>query len=414
MGWLKKPGSYFLLALLLGIFVLIVMRLGTTVGSHFTPVTTPTLASVSGTDLAEPTQGDSSSPVDEQLAQIDQLLKQSIQSSIAYNVPDAVTLDKAVTIELLLNPSVSPTQLASQIDEGGEVRTAIIDVTSMMKVELIPQDEEALRIQPIHADAIQPISSVDSTRWAWLVTGKKGGVQKLVLVIYRLIILEGDEYWREVESYQTEINVEVTVAQQLQTGWMWAAGTLFALLLGAVLWRSYARSRKQPARIATSTRMVSGGHIFLSYRRADSADITGRIYDRLVDEFGRALIFKDVDSIPLGTDFKEYLDRKVGECRVLLAVIGDRWVDADDPDGKRRLDDPADFVRVEIESALARGIPVIPLLVRGAPMPVEEMLPVSLRGLVYRNGIQIRPDPDFHRDMDRLISSLNEFIGLQR
>jgi hypothetical protein len=154
----------------------------------------------------------------------------------------------------------------------------------------------------------------------------------------------------------------------------------------------------------------TSGPIFISYRRSDSDDIAGRIYDRLINKFGANPIFKDVDSIPLGFDFKEYLDRKVSECNVLLAIIGDRWLDARDTIGKKRLEDPADFVRIEIESALERGIPVIPLLVRGAQMPLEENLPLSLRKLVYRNGIQIRPDPDFHRDMDRLISALEKYI----
>ncbi len=152
------------------------------------------------------------------------------------------------------------------------------------------------------------------------------------------------------------------------------------------------------------------GRIFVSYRRSDSADVSGRIYDRLIARFGKNLVFKDVDSIPLGIDFKEYLDRKVSECDVLLAIIGDHWIDARDANGKRRLDDPADFVRIEIESALERGIPVIPLLVHGAQMPAEENLPFSLRKLVYRNGIPIRPDPDFHRDMDRLISALDKYV----
>ena len=152
-------------------------------------------------------------------------------------------------------------------------------------------------------------------------------------------------------------------------------------------------------------------HIFVSYRRIDSADIAGRIYDRLIGRFEKKSIFKDVDSIPLGLDFKEYLDKQVGECKVLLAVIGDRWLDASNASGKRRLDDPADFVRIEIESALERNIPVIPLLVRGASMPREEDLPPSLRKLVYRNGIPIRPDPDFHRDMDRLIKALEGYVG---
>lgn len=91
---------------------------------------------------------------------------------------------------------------------------------------------------------------------------------------------------------------------------------------------------------------------------------------------------------------------------MLLAIIGDRWLEASDASGNRRLDDPADFVRVEIESALFRGIPVIPIVVRGVRMPVESELPAALKRLVFMNGIPVRPDPDFHRDMDRLISAL--------
>jgi hypothetical protein len=154
----------------------------------------------------------------------------------------------------------------------------------------------------------------------------------------------------------------------------------------------------------------AAGHIFISYRRSDSADIAGRIDDRLTGRFGRNLIFKDVDSIPLGLDFKEYLDEKVSECSVFLAIIGDRWLEAGDETGVRRLNDPADFVRIEIESALKRGIPVIPLLVRGAKMPMEGQLPDGLKKLAYRNGIPIRHDPDFHRDMDRLIAALEKHI----
>ena len=164
------------------------------------------------------------------------------------------------------------------------------------------------------------------------------------------------------------------------------------------------------AKKKSSPRVASRSHIFVSYRRSDSADIAGRIYDRLTGTFGRGPIFKDVDSIPLGLDFKEYLDAKVSECSVLLAIIGDRWLDASDETGNLRLTDPTDFVRIELESALARGIPVIPLLVRGARMPAEDKLPDSLRKLVYRNGIPIRPDPDFHRDMDRLIAALEKYV----
>jgi hypothetical protein len=149
--------------------------------------------------------------------------------------------------------------------------------------------------------------------------------------------------------------------------------------------------------------------IFISYRRADSTDVTGRIYDRLTGHFGTSAIFKDVDSIPPGTDFKEHLEKAVGKCKIFLVVIGDRWLEMTDSLGHNRLQDPNDFVRIEIEAALNRNILIIPLLVRGASMPSKEKLPPSLRKLVYRNGIPIRSDPDFHRDMDRLIETISNY-----
>ncbi|ACK66291.1 GUN4 domain protein [Rippkaea orientalis PCC 8801] len=148
--------------------------------------------------------------------------------------------------------------------------------------------------------------------------------------------------------------------------------------------------------------------LFISYRRDDSADVTGRIYDRLIQYFGKDTIFKDVDSIPIGVDFRQYIDQEVGRCQILLAIIGQQWLNITDTTGKRRLDDPQDFVRLEIESALKRNIPVVPVLVRGAKVPTEQELPPSLRELAYRNGSLVRSDPDFHGDLDRLI------LGIER
>ena len=150
--------------------------------------------------------------------------------------------------------------------------------------------------------------------------------------------------------------------------------------------------------------------ILISYRREDSADVTGRVYDRLIQQFGQEAVFKDVDSIPLGVDFRIYLDEQVAKCDVFLAVIGRDWMRAGGRKGKSRLDDPRDFVRLEIESALKRQILVIPVLVGGASIPVAERLPASVQDLSYRNGIAVRPDPDFHRDMDRLIEYLKQQI----
>jgi hypothetical protein len=146
--------------------------------------------------------------------------------------------------------------------------------------------------------------------------------------------------------------------------------------------------------------------IFLSYRREDTPAITGRIYDRLVQRFGREAIFKDVDSIPLGVNFRQHIDSIIAECSVVLVVIGNRWAGGAGEAGKRRLDDPRDFVRIEVESALKRGVPVVPLLVDHATMPLEDELPESLTELAYRNGMSIDYDPHFHTDVDRLIKSL--------
>lgn len=152
--------------------------------------------------------------------------------------------------------------------------------------------------------------------------------------------------------------------------------------------------------------------IFISYRRSDSNDVTGRIYDRLSNHFGRDIVFKDVDSIPSGVDFRTYLNQGAGNCRVLIAVIGSTWLTVSDAHGKRRLDDPDDWVRAEIEIALRRGIPVIPLLVGGASPPGVEELPEALKQLSYQNAAQSRPDPDFHKDLDRLIQRLEEIVGI--
>jgi hypothetical protein len=155
--------------------------------------------------------------------------------------------------------------------------------------------------------------------------------------------------------------------------------------------------------------------IFISYRREDSEAVTGRIDDRLVPHFGRGRVFLDVDTIPFGVDFRKHLDQAVGRCDVLLAVIGEQWLNARYPDGpkrgQRRLDDPADFVRLEIQSALARGIPVIPVLVGKATMPREEDLPDGLKPLVYRHAAEVRSGQDFHDHVDRLIRGIEQMLG---
>jgi hypothetical protein len=150
--------------------------------------------------------------------------------------------------------------------------------------------------------------------------------------------------------------------------------------------------------------------VFISYRRDDSAPTTGRIYDRLVAHFGRDSVFKDVDNIPYGENFPRYISGVLADCSVMLAIIGPNWIDAAAPSGQRRLDDLADFVRVEIEGALQRGVPVIPVLVQGAHIPAREQLPPGLQGLVDLNALAVRNDPDFNGDMYRLQTTLERWL----
>jgi TIR domain len=116
-------------------------------------------------------------------------------------------------------------------------------------------------------------------------------------------------------------------------------------------------------------------------------------------------------SIPLGIDFRQHLENALSQCRVLIALIGDQWIERNVAAGKRRIDNPRDQLRIELEVALKRNIPVIPVLVRKAAIPSEDELPASLKSLAYRNGIQIRPDPDFNGDMDRLIKGIEPHLS---
>ncbi len=151
--------------------------------------------------------------------------------------------------------------------------------------------------------------------------------------------------------------------------------------------------------------------IFICYRRSDSPGAAGRIYDRLIQRFGRSAVFKDVDSIPLGVNFKQHLDRVVQQCSVVLVIIGEKWLEKEAGAEQRRIDDPRDFVRIEIESALKREIPIIPLLIENGTLPSEEELPITLQELAFRHGMEVGNDPYFHTDIDRLIKYLETLFN---
>ena len=163
-------------------------------------------------------------------------------------------------------------------------------------------------------------------------------------------------------------------------------------------------------KMSESNIQASPGSIFICYRREDSADVTGRIYDRLVDHFGAERVFMDVEAIRLGYDFRSEIDQTIKVCSIVIVVIGDKWLA--ETDGKRRIDDENDRVRIEIESALRREIPIIPVLARGASHPTKAMLPASLEALAYRHGTSIRHE-HFRGDVDSLISQMDKLLARQ-
>jgi TIR domain/PAN domain len=151
------------------------------------------------------------------------------------------------------------------------------------------------------------------------------------------------------------------------------------------------------------------GKIFINYRRGDDPGNTGRLFDRLQETFQPEQLFMDVDNIAPGLDFVRVLEEQVGQCDALLVVIGKGWIDARDDTGTRRLDNPEDFVRIEIESALKQDKRVIPVLVGDTRMPRPEELPEAIRPLARRNAVRLSHER-FRADAQGLIKALQRAL----
>jgi len=155
------------------------------------------------------------------------------------------------------------------------------------------------------------------------------------------------------------------------------------------------------------------GGIFISYRRGDSEGQARALSLELANYIGDKAVFMDVDSIALGRDFRQSLHDSLESCDAFLALIGPSWLDSKDAAGKRRLDDPTDFVRQEIATALKRGVVVIPALVQGTALPAAASLPEDLAPLLRRQAISIS-DEDWDNGCERLIRALEKVLGTAR
>ncbi len=154
--------------------------------------------------------------------------------------------------------------------------------------------------------------------------------------------------------------------------------------------------------------MVNMNAIFLSYRRDDCAGFAGRLADALEAELGHGSVFRDVDDIRPGEDFIQAIELHLRDVSAVLVMIGPNWLGASSG-GKRRLDDAGDFVRQEIEAALASGKPLIPLLVSNATMPLEADLPAAIAGLSRRQAV-VLSDSNWRGDVERFVKDLRTLL----
>lgn len=341
-----------------------------------------------------------------------------------YNPLESVLLDRPVPIvsnnngNIIYNP---PTEMTLGTQERIEVRIANgvlneigllgrgvvirdeIPISQHMSVRLCCEQKKggAFNIEELD-DQKQIIDfSRGYTQWTFIVTPRKSGEQILELrVSSHYTFSSGDSRSKTNPVMLKKIRVTVDAAKEMQTWlvqyWQW----LGLLLLISVLVFSAASRRKSKKLEVIS----SNGSVFISYRRNDSSGYTLAIYQKLKQALGDENVFMDLEGIPHGVDFTKYLEKALGNASTVLVMIGEDWLSASNDHG-RRLDNPKDFVRIEVATALERDIRVIPVLLKNAQMPNELSLPEVLRGLSRRNAIHIHDD-QFDASVQRLVNSL--------
>ncbi len=194
------------------------------------------------------------------LEQIDEQLRNSISANFSHLVPTRMKVDETFPIELLISISLTPDELATKVVENSGLATSTaepgelvtdsgenviitgdtIEITPQVKAVLIPTDSQAFEIQRIHDNDIQFIGSQGPTSWRWVIKAKKEGAQNLVLVVYRLIKFNGSDSWRQVKTYESEINVQITLGQRLElVDWKWVLGIIITLVIIPLFWKWY-------------------------------------------------------------------------------------------------------------------------------------------------------------------------------
>lgn len=372
----------------------------------------PALVLLSGCGGGDNTNGsgntnDNTSP----RARLDAALGKMTEASAGFNPPpSSMKLGESAVLSFVISPKQTPRELEEAMRKEPSpvnVETSTIRVSNNMEARL---DGAGFRIEA-KTPGIQPVSTLQETKWTWEVWPESGGKQTLYLYVSAIEVYgEGAHELRiPISPYNPKTYV-VAVTQPLSYYLLWLLPpALLSAGVAAWLWR---RGRKGRRRAAPNWFVpgVGESRIFLSYRREDTAGHVGRLRDALVERFGPERVFMDLESIRGGDDFVEALEKAVASCAVVVAVIGRQWASATDKEGKRRLDNPHDFVRLEVEAALKRGVRVIPALVQGAEMPGADVLPAPLAKLARRNAVEIS-DSRWAFDVERLVAVIEETLA---
>ncbi len=323
---------------------------------------------------------------------------------ILYNPPARMTLNKTERVEVRIGwGSVSIEELIGT----GEIKKEKIPVSTYMTVKLCcgePGKGHPFDIVPLNTDPKQIIDKTGYTQWAFDLTPRNKGKQKLNLsVSAHYTYPNGEVRTKDTPVITRVITVKVDASSETKSwfiqNWKWIGAFIIIPILLAYIVSGLNRRKKR--------RKFSGKfNIFISYRRKDSSGYSLALNERLNQAFGDENVFMDLDDIPHGSDFVEHIEKVLSKAHVMLVMISENWINASNDKG-RRLDDPNDFVRLEVATALKRSIRVIPVLLKNAKMPSEEELPDVLKKLSRRNAIKIHDD-QFEASIEKLINAIVE------
>jgi hypothetical protein len=311
--------------------------------------------------------------------------------NILFNPPTQMTRDKTERIEVRISRDAMD---ASGLVGSGAVIEDTVRVSDRMSVSLYGDKFKVVAI----SDELQLVEQTGYTEWSFDVTPLAAGKNQQLTLKVSIHLASG---LKNKLVYSEPITIDVdpksATLKWLADNWKLLTLLLFTALLVAYVVRAI-RGRKKPYKLSGNEA------IFISYRRDDSSGYTLAIYEQLKKALGDDAVFMDLDDIPHGEDFVDHLEKVLSKASTLLVMIGEHWLNAANAKG-RRLDDPDDFVRLEITKALQRDIRVIPVLLKNAQMPTAAELPESLQKLPRKNGIRIHDD-QFAASTQRLLEAI--------